>query len=81
LVETPTMVEAHEFVDKTMEDRLEHMIRDVGLQTFTKYVYKNMTTDAETPLYPSSTNFTRLSVVLTLINLNALNGWTDKSFT
>jgi len=58
-----------------MEDRLEDMIRDVGVQTFAKVVYENMTTDAKTPLYPGSTNFTRLSSVLKLINLKALNGW------
>jgi len=40
-----------------------------------------MTIDAEIPLYPSSTNFTRLSAVLRLINLKALNDWIDKSFT
>ena len=81
LVDTPTVAETHEFVNPTMEDRLEDMIRDVGVQTFAKVVYENMTSDAETPLYPGSTNFTRLSAVLRLINLKALNGWTDKSFT
>jgi len=49
-------------------------------QTFAKVAYENMTTDAETMLYPSSTNFTQLSPVLKLINLKALNEWTDKSF-
>jgi len=39
-----------------------------------------MSTDAETPLYPGSTNFTRLSAVLRLVNLKAINGWTNKSF-
>jgi len=57
------------------------MIRDVGVQTFAKVVCKNMTTNVETLLYPGSTNFTRLLAVLRLINLKALNGWTDKSFT
>jgi len=40
-----------------------------------------MSSDAETSLYLGSTNFTRLSVVLRLMNLKAINGWTDKSFT
>ena len=40
-----------------------------------------MSNDAETPLYPGSTNFTRLSTVLSLMNLKAMNGWTGKSFT
>ena len=81
LVETQTLVEEHRFVESTMEDRLEDMICDVGVQTFAKAVYENMTTNAETPLYLDSTNFTRLSAVLRLINLKALNGCTDKSFT
>jgi len=81
LVETQTMTKEHQFVELTMKDRLENMIHDVRVQTFAKAVYENMTTDGETPLYPGSTNFTRLSAMLRLINLNALNGWTDKSFT
>ena len=81
LVQTQTVAEAHQFVESIMEDRLEDMIRDVGVQTFAKVVYENITTDVETTLYPGSTNFTRLSIVLRLINLKALNGWNDKSFT
>jgi len=40
-----------------------------------------MSSNAETPLYSGSTNFTRLSVELRLMNLKAIIGWTDKSFT
>jgi len=40
-----------------------------------------MSNDAETPLYSGSTNFTRLSTMLRLINLKAMKGWTNKSFT
>jgi len=44
------------------DDRLEDMIRDVGAESFAKvHGYGSMSTDAETPLYPESTNFTRLS--------------------
>jgi len=64
-----------------MEDTLEHIIHDVGVQSFAKVVYENMYIDEETSLYPSSTNFTRLSAMLSLMNLKALNGWTNKSFT
>ena len=69
----------HDDVD---DDRLEDMIRDVGAESFAKaHGYGSMSSDAETPLYPGSTNFTRLSAVLRLMNLKAINGWTDKSFT
>jgi len=81
LVQTQIVAEAHQFVESIMEDRLEDMIRDVAVQTFVKAVYENMTTNAKTPLCSGSTNFIRLSVVLRLINLKALNGWTDKIFT
>jgi len=40
-----------------------------------------MFNEAKTPLYPGSTNFTPLSSVLRLMNLEAMNGWTEKSFT
>jgi len=40
-----------------------------------------MSSDVETSLYPGSTNFTQLSTMLRLMNLKAINGWTDKSFT
>jgi len=58
------------------------MIPDVGVESFGEvHAYGNMSSDAETPLYPGSTNFTQLSVVLRLMNLKAINEWTDKSFT
>ena len=69
----------HDTVD---DDRLEDMIRDVGAQSFVEaHGYGSMSSDAETPLYPGATNFTRLSAVLRLMNLKAIYGWTDKSFT
>jgi len=58
------------------------MIRDVGAESFAEaHGYGSMSSDAKTPLYPRLTNFTRLSTVLRLMNLKAINGWTDKSFT
>jgi len=39
-----------------------------------------MSNDAETPLYPGSTNFTRISTVLRLVKLKEMNEWSDKSF-
>ena len=69
----------HDDVD---DDRLEDMICDVGAQSFVEaHRYGSMSSDAETPLYPGENNFTRLSAVLRLMNLKAINGWTDKSFT
>ena len=64
-----------------MDDRFEDMIRDVGAESFANAVFENMSNYAKTPLYPCSTNFTRLSIVLRLMNLKAMNRWTDKSFT
>jgi len=44
-------------------------------------MFDRLTTNAKTPLYNSCTSFTRLSIVLKLLNLKAGNGWSDKSFT
>ena len=73
-----TMDEAvHDDVDDDVDDddRLEDMIRDVRAESLAKaHGYGIMSSDAETPLYPGSTNFTRLSVVLRLMNLKTING-------
>ena len=64
------------------EDNIKDMIRDVGAKAFAQaHVYETMSADVETPLYAGSTKFTRLSIVLRLMNLKATNGWTGKSFT
>ena len=91
LLNLPRVFVTEEYVGSTIDDaehddvdddRLEDMIRDVGADSFAEaHGYGSMSSDAETPLYPISTNFTRLSVVLRLMNLKAINGWTDKSFT
>ena len=68
--------------ERVEEDNMEDMIWDVGVEAFAQaHVYETMSADAETPLYVDSTKFTRLSVILRLMNLKATNGWTDKSFT
>jgi len=62
--------------------RLEDMIFYVGVESFVEaHGYGSMSSDAETSLYPGSTNFTRLSMVLRLMNLKAINRWNGKSFT
>jgi len=62
----------HDDVD---DDRLEDIICDVEAECVAEaHGYGSMSSDAETPLYPGSTNFTRLSTVLRLMNLKAING-------
>ena len=61
--------------ERVEEDNMEDMIRDVGVEAFAQaHVYETMFADAETPLYVSSTKFTRLSAILRLMNLKATNG-------
>jgi len=63
------------FVDSTIDNKLEDKIRGVGAESFAKvFVYKNLSIDAKTPLYISSTKFTHLSTMLRLMNLNEMNG-------
>ena len=91
LLNLPRVSVTEEYVGSTMDeavhddgddDRLEDMIRDVGAECFAKvHGYGSMSRDVETPLYTGSTNLTRLSAVLRLMNLKEINGWTDKSFT
>ena len=70
--------------DVQTTDRMEDMIRDLGQEGFrqahTTY-YDKLQTNLKMPLYLGCTTFTRLSVVLGLVNLKARFGWSDKSFT
>jgi len=43
--------------------------------------YEELQTDSNLPLYLGCTTYTRLSAVLTLVNLKAIFGWSDKSLT
>ena len=91
LLNLPRVSVTEEYVGSTVDDavhgevhddRLEDMIRDVAAKSFAEaHGYESMSSDAETPLHPRSTKFTRLSVVLRLMNLKEINGWTNKSFT
>nr|KYP61486.1 hypothetical protein KK1_015976 [Cajanus cajan] len=48
-----------------MDDRLEEMIRDVGLESFKRaHMYETLCRDSEKTLYPNCTKFTRLSAIL-----------------
>ena len=64
------------------DNRMENMIHDVEVECFAQTpVYDSIRSDAETPLYPGCTKYTRLSGILYLVNLKATCGWTDSSFT
>jgi len=53
------------------------MICDVGFESFAEARgYGSMSSDAETPLYPGSTNFTRLSAVCKIDEFEG-NKWMD----
>jgi len=56
---SPWMIAVH---GEVHDDRLEDMICDVGVESFAEvHGYGSMSSDAETSLYPGSTNFTQLS--------------------
>ena len=60
------------------------MIRDLGHESFLQAqapYYEQLETDSKLPLYLGCTTFTRLSVVLALVNLKARFGWSDQSMT
>ena len=63
---------------------MEDMIHDLDQEGFWKAhapYYEKLQTDSQQSLYLGCTTFTRLSAVLTLVNLKAKFGWSDKSFT
>jgi len=61
---------------------MEDMIRDIGEDSFHEaHVYDSLKDDSVTKLYFGHSGFTGLSIVLTLFNIKARNGLTDKSFT
>jgi len=67
-----------------MGDRFEDMICDLGQESFQQAhapVYDTLQTDSKKPLYPGCKNLlTLLSTVLSLVNIKARYGWSDKSF-
>jgi len=67
-----------------MGDRLEDMIRDLGQDSFQQAhapTYEGMQSDSKKPLYTGCKNsLTLLSTVLSLVNVKARYGWSDKSF-
>jgi hypothetical protein len=71
--------------DRAEEDDLDAMLRDgkgdlTSEREFQKY--ERMREDSRTPLYPGcKEDHTKLHTVLTLLQLKASNGWSDKSFT
>jgi len=63
---------------------MEDMIRDLGHESFLQAqapYYEQLEIDSKLPLYLGCTTFTRLSVVLALVNLKARFGWSDQSMT
>jgi len=68
-----------------MGDRLKDMICDLGQESFQQVhtpMYDTLESDSKNPLYPGcKKSLTLFSVVLSLVNVKARYGWSDKSFT
>ena len=75
----------YELFDVEMGDRLEDMICDLGQESFKQAhapMYEGLQSDSKKPLYPGCKNsLTLLSAVLSLVNVKAIYGRSDKSFT
>lgn len=68
--------------DEFINDTLENMICDIGLDAFKKAnVVDTLQRDMEDSLYLGRKSFTRLSTVLRLFSLKARGGWTGRTFT
>ena len=70
--------------DVEMGDRLEDMIYDLGQESFQQAhapMYDTLQINSKKPLYPGCKNsLTLLLVMLSLVNVQARYGWSDKSF-
>ena len=70
--------------DVEMGDRLEDMIHDLGQESFQQEhapMYDTLQTDSKKSLYPGCKNsLMLLSTVLSLVNVKARYGWSEKSF-
>ena len=70
--------------DVEMGDRLKDVIHDLGQESFQQAhapMFDTLQTDSKKPLYPGCKNLLMLlSVVLSLVNVMARYGWSDKSF-
>ncbi|XP_073131437.1 uncharacterized protein [Henckelia pumila] len=75
-------VRASQGVHKTFAEEPVDIVQDV----YDSYVenpnqFTKLLEDAEKPLYPGCTKFTKLSAIVKLFNLKAKYSWSDKSFT
>ena len=74
-----------ESIDVEMRDRLEDMIHDLEQEFFRQAhspMYDTLESDSKKPLYLGYKNLlTLLSAVLSLVNVKARYGWSDKGFT
>ena len=73
-----------ELFDLEMGDRLKDMICDLGQESFQQAhapMYEGLQSDSKKTLYMGCNNsLTLLSAVLSLVNVKARYGWSDKSF-
>ena len=71
--------------DVEMWYRLEDMIRDFGQESFQQAhapMYDTLQSDSKMPLYLGcKKSLTLLSAMLSLVNVKAKYGWSDKIFT
>ncbi|XP_042415124.1 uncharacterized protein LOC122004280 [Zingiber officinale] len=57
------------------DERVDHTMSEAR-----DYEFADLLVDAETPLFPSCTTYTKLSAIVTLYNYKSTNGHTDNSF-
>ncbi|GKB81905.1 hypothetical protein Tco_0948800 [Tanacetum coccineum] len=69
--------------DDNHRDNLDEMLHDAKRNVDEKNVKKlqQLFVEAEKPLYNRCKKFTKLSLVVKLLDLKAKNNWSDKSFT
>jgi hypothetical protein len=74
-------INVQNFYDQCINDKLDEMMTDVEPNfTDTPGLFETLITEKDIPLFPGCINFSKMTATFKLYNLNAKNGWSDKSF-
>ena len=60
---------------------MDNMINDIAAESFVvSDEYDKVRGDAETPLFPGCKKYSRLTFILTILEIKTENGWADAGF-
>ena len=66
--------------EETMEEGLENEMPFNGVKQETTNLFKDLMNEAHNKLYPGCVQFSFLKLLIKLMHIEVLNGWSNKSF-